>query len=258
MGEDGQPIVWGDEETRLSLEPSPRSVTALVAGEAVAGTKRALVLRESGRKPVYCFPLEDVRTDLLEESGHETGCRHRGRATSLTLVTGSRRLANAALTYPEPPEGGPDLSRYVVFDWDAIDEWREEDDVLVGGLRDPYHRVDAVWSERSVRIVLGGSMIAETERPCLVFETDTPTRYYLSPADVRPGLLTPSPSRTECPYKGVASYWSATVGDRTVKDVAWSYEDPLPTLPKIAGLLSFWPDRVDAIEVDGVRLPPTP
>lgn len=250
--------MWGDGETRLSLESSPRSVTAAVAGETVADSKRALLLRESGRKPVYCFPLEDVRADLLEESGDEAGCRHKGRAASLTLVAGGRRIANAAAAYRQPPVGSPDLSGYVVFAWDAIDEWREEDDVLVGGLRDPYHRVDAVWSERSVRILLGGDVIAETDRPCLVFETDTPTRYYLSPADVRAGLLIPTSTRTECPYKGVASYWSATVGDRTAEDVAWSYEDPLPMLPRIAGLLSFWPDRVDAIEVDGVPLPPTP
>ncbi len=68
-------------------------------------------------------------------------------------------------------------------------------------------------------------------------------------------LLAPSRTSTACPYKGVASYWSATVDGRTVEDVAWSYESPPPEQPKIAGLLCFWPERVDAIEVDGEPAP---
>ena len=31
---------------------------------------------------------------------------------------------------------------------------------------------------------------------------------------------------TVCAYKGQARYWSATAGDETVRDVAWSYEEP--------------------------------
>lgn len=72
---------------------------------------------------------------------------------------------------------------------------------------------------------------------------------------MRTELRAPSRTSTACPYKGVASYWSATVDGRTVEDVAWSYESPPPEQPTIAGLLCFWPGRVDAIEIDGERAP---
>ncbi len=242
---------WGDETKSLAFEASPRSVRAMLGGEAVANSTHAMLLHEMGYPPVYYFPLEDVRADLLQETEHEATCPYKGVARYWTVAVGDRREENAAWSYPQPLPSAPDLSRYVAFTWEAMDEWYEEDDLLVGGARNPYHRVDAVWSDRHVRVILGGEVVAETRKPCLVFETGVPTRYYLSPDDVRTELLTPSETSTACPYKGMASYWSATVGDRTVEDVVWSYEDPPPEQPKLAGLLCFWPERVDAIEVDG-------
>jgi uncharacterized protein (DUF427 family) len=247
---------WGDGEKRLTFEDSPRSVRATFAGEAVADSKRAMLLHEPGRTPVYYFPIDDVRTDLLEESDHRTMCRQKGAARFWAVAAAGRRVPSAAWSYHQPPRGTPDLSGYVAFRWDAIDAWYEENDQVLGGPRSPYHRVDAIWSERHVRVLLAGDVVAETRAPCLLFETDAPTRYYLPPADVRTDLLSPSRTRTECPYKGAASYWSATVGGRTVEDVAWSYESPLPEQPKIAGLLCFWPGRADVIEVDGEPDPP--
>ncbi len=54
-----------------------------------------------------------------------------------------------------------------------------------------------------------------------------------------------------CPYKGTAEYWSVTVNGRTTGDLAWGYRDPIPEAFKIAGLISFYNQKVD-IEVDGV------
>lgn len=59
------------------------------------------------------------------------------------------------------------------------------------------------------------------------------------PEDVR-GPLRPSPTRTRCPYKGEATYWSLDVGGRTLHDVAWSYEAPRDEAVRIAGLVCFF------------------
>jgi uncharacterized protein (DUF427 family) len=67
-------------------------------------------------------------------------------------------------------------------------------------------------------------------------------------------LLTPTATSTQCPYKGIASYWSATVGDATVENIVWSYPFPIPECPKIEGLLSFFNERTD-ITVDGEPQP---
>jgi uncharacterized protein (DUF427 family) len=65
-------------------------------------------------------------------------------------------------------------------------------------------------------------------------------------------LLTPTTTQTVCPYKGTASYWTATVGGKAYGDVAWSYEHPIVECPKIEGLIAFFNERVD-IDVDGER-----
>jgi uncharacterized protein (DUF427 family) len=113
--------------------------------------------------------------------------------------------------------------------------------------RDPHHRVDTVRASRRVEVFVGGEKVADSVRPVLLYETSLPTRYYLPFADVRTDLLTASETVTACPYKGQARYWSHA----RVPDVAWSYPDPVPELPKVRDLLCFYNERVDLV-VDGV------
>ena len=35
------------------------------------------------------------------------------------------------------------------------------------------------------------------------------------------------------------------------RDIAWSYRDPIDEIPKIKGLIAFYPQAVDRIELDG-------
>jgi uncharacterized protein (DUF427 family) len=44
---------------------------------------------------------------------------------------------------------------------------------------------------------------------------------------------------------------SLRVGDEDRAEVAWSYRSPFPESQKIAGLISFYPEKVD-LYVDGV------
>ena len=74
-----------------------------------------------------------------------------------------------------------------------------------------------------MRIEFGGTLVAESSRARLVFETQLPTRFYLPREDIRVPLR-PSELRTYCPYKGEASYFSFDGGE----DLLWSYEQPLP------------------------------
>ena len=52
-------------EHKVEVEPSPRWVRVVFVGETIADTKRAMLLRETGHRPVYYFPRADVRMDLL-------------------------------------------------------------------------------------------------------------------------------------------------------------------------------------------------
>ena len=63
-------------------------------------------------------------------------------------------------------------------------------------------------------------------------------------------MLRPSELHTTCPFKGEASYHSLEIDGTTHSDVVWYYPDPIPEVARIAGMMSFYPDRA-RIEVDG-------
>ena len=79
--------------------------------------------------------------------------------------------------------------------------------------------------------------------------------YYIPREDVKMDLLTPSATKTRCPYKGVASYFSANIGGKDYPDIVWYYDDPIAECPKIKSLLCFFNENVDAILVDGKETP---
>ena len=236
-------------------EDSRRRVRAVFAGVTITDSKRVMLLLEFGRLPVFYFPMEDVRTDLMEASDHHTSSPLKGEASYWSLRVGDRISQNVAWNYPHPLPNGPKIQGYVAFYWDQMDAWYEEEEQVFAHARDPYKRVDILPSSRHVCIVLGGVTIADTHHPQLLLETGLPTRYYLPEQDVRMDLLLPTETTTRCPYKGKASYWTATIGEQTFKDAVWSYREPLPACSPIAGYLCFFNERVDAIFVDDERLP---
>lgn len=101
------------------------------------------------------------------------------------------------------------------------------------------HRITITRSDVPVDVVVGGQKVAESDRPVVLEETGLPARYYLPKDDVRTEALRPSSRTSRCPFKGDASYWSVEVGGKVYDDVAWSYEDPIPSARQIAGLVCF-------------------
>lgn len=233
----------------LTYEASPRWVRARVGDVTVADSTQTVLLWEQGKAlPVYLFPRDDVRTDLLRPSQNPLPEAHHGLASLFDLDTGGRSSPNAAWTY----DGCDDeqLSQHVAFDWEVMDVWLEEEETLLAHPRDPYHRVDTRRSHRHVRVEHDGRVLAESDDPSLVFETNLPTRYYLPREDVRMELLEPSGTRTLCAYKGEASYWSVPLDGEIVEDVAFTYDAPLSDNTDLTGLLCFLNEHVDIV-VDG-------
>lgn len=243
-----------DRTSRPRLEPSPRWVRTVFNGTTVADSKRVMLYYEPKRLPIYYFPVEDVRMDLLVPASRRAD-PSRGEMALLSVRVGDREAEAAAWRYERPPAEAPELDRYVGFSWNEMDAWYEEDDEVFVHPRDPYHRVDVMHSSRSVRVVVLGETVAVSGRPCLLFETGLPPRYYLPRQDVRMDLLVPSNTTTRCPYKGTASYYSVRVGKKLARDMAWTYRFPIPECPKIENLICFFDERVDAIHVDGEQAP---
>jgi uncharacterized protein (DUF427 family) len=233
---------------RVRVEQGSKRIRAYLAGEVVADTTRPLLVWEKPYYPTYYFPAADVNTDLLTEDGGVAHSPSRGDGKLLTVQTGKQKRVGAALLYEHSPF--EELNATIRLEWAAMDAWFDEDEEVFTHPRDPYTRVDILPSSRHVRIVVDGITVAESARSTLLFETGLPPRYYLPKTDVRMELLVPTASSSHCPYKGDANYWSLTLDDDDVDDVAWSYRTPLPESQKIAGLVCFYPDKVD-LYVDG-------
>ena len=234
----------------LYFEASPRRVRVVFGGETVADSRRVKLMHETRYLPVYYFPEEDVRMDLLETTDHTTRCPFKGDASYWSVRVGEKVAENAVWSYPEPIETAPPIAGYLAFYWPKMDYWYEEDEEVFVHARDPYHRVDVLESSRHVKVSVNGQVVAETDRPTILFETGLPPRYYIPPEDVRDDVLVPSDKQTQCPYKGVASYNSVEAGGETMEDIVWHYPEPIAAAEKIRNNLSFFNEKVD-LEVDG-------
>lgn len=238
----------GDEQRgRVRVESSAKRVRTYLGGELVADTTEPRLVWEIPYYPAYYVPLSSVRAEL-EPAGETRHSPSRGDGVVHHVRTSGGTAEKAALTYPDSPiEALRDLVR---FEFAAMDEWLEEDEPIYVHPRDPYKRVDVLNSSRHVRVALDGVTLAASSQPRLLFETGLPVRYYLPLSDVRFDLLRPSDTRTQCPYKGTADYWSVEVGGKRYEDLVWIYRSPLPESQKVAGLACFYDEKVD-VYVDG-------
>lgn len=109
-------------------------------------------------------------------------------------------------------------------------------------------------SERRVRVIVDGTVIADSRRAVRVLETSHPPAWYVPPEDVRTDLLQPTERRTACEFKGQASYFHVSVEGRARREAAWTYARPLPGYEAIAGYISFYPGRVDEAWIDDQRV----
>lgn len=115
------------------------------------------------------------------------------------------------------------------------------------------HTVTTEPATAHVEVRLGGEVLASSDGAVRLHETGLPARYYLPKDDVRMDLLRATTFHTTCPFKGEASYWSVDVNGETHDGLVWGYETPKDTVPEIAGLVSFAPDRVE-LTVDGEHI----
>ena len=191
------------------VEPHPRRIQALVNGQPVIDTERALMVHRLGHPLSYAFRADEV----------------------------------AGL----PSEPVPEAPGFVRVPWDAVDAWIEEGRQLVHYPPNPYHRVDCRPTARGLRVSVHGVILVDTTDTVIVFETSLDPRLYVAPELVRMDLLRRSDTSSYCNYKGTATYWTAVVGDTVVEDVAWSYPEPLPETTQIEGFLSFDATRCDVI-----------
>lgn len=227
----------------LYLERTPRRVRVLLHGDLVADSEQVRLLHPPGRTPTYLFRREHVRTELFTPSTRRESDPGMGLRTYWSVQAGQHTAPDAAYAWEQPPQSAAAIAGLIAFDWDSLNVFEEDEEVFVHP-RDPYTRIDVLRSSRRVRVVVAGTVVAESGRPRMLLESGLPVRWYLPREDVRMDLLEPSSTTTRCPYKGTAQYWSVRLGDRHDVDLVWSYPEPFHDAEAVRGLLCFPQERV--------------
>jgi uncharacterized protein (DUF427 family) len=242
-----------DQRGLVRTEPASRRVRAFLGGRAVVDTIDPLYVWENPHYPQWYVPLADVADGVLEPTATTTRSPSRGTASHYTVRAGSKEALDAAWRYADSPIEA--LRDRVRIDWNAMDAWFEEDEEVIIHPRSPTARITILPSSRHVVVRVDGTVVADSTKPTFLHETGLPMRTYLPKTDVRMDLLVPTQTRTGCPYKGWASYWTLRLEDGAEHaDIAWSYPTPLRESQSIAGLVAFYDTRVD-FEIDGVTQP---
>lgn len=118
-------------------------------------------------------------------------------------------------------------------------------------------------SSAHITVEFAQNIIAETHRAMRIVETAGAPVYYVPPEDTEMGFLQAVPDyRTLCEWKGFAVYYDLLAQTRRSEKAAFTYPDPFRDLgagyEAIAGFIGFFPDRVDAVFLNGERVRPQP
>ena len=105
----------------ITTEPVEGLVTARWGGEVIAESHDALLLRETGLRPVTYFPIDDVRMDLLHRTEHHTRCPFKGEASYWSIEVGGRRSEDIAWAYEDPLPARADLKGRIAFYADRLE-----------------------------------------------------------------------------------------------------------------------------------------
>lgn len=260
--------VMGQLLQKLRYEPTVKRIRATLGGQTVVDTTRAMLVWEPRRVvPGYAVPETDIRAEISLRSS----ARQESGSVGFMLPDLSKipvfdpRIPFDVRTTPgEPIElraagtnataagfraRDPGLAGYVILAFADFGSWFEEDDEIISHPHDPYGRIDIRGTSRHVQLTLDGHILADTTRARMLFETNLPARYYLPIEDVV-APLEPSSTRSMCSYKGYATWYSAIVGDRRVKDIAWQYEHPLSDAAGVQEYVAFLDERLDLV-IDG-------
>lgn len=119
-----------------------------------------------------------------------------------------------------------------------------------GFRKKPDYPLTVAPAEATIHIRFGGETIAKSNRALVMNENDYGPVYYVPRADVQMERLSRTAHSTFCPFKGTASYWTISVGEKTADDAVWSYEDPYEEVAEIRETMSFYASKVDAINVE--------
>lgn len=114
------------------------------------------------------------------------------------------------------------------------------------GFRDnPGHTITVAPFDGVVVVTFGDAIIASSDKALKLQEADYPPVFYIPFEDIYFDFLRSTTTKTHCPFKGDASYWSVTASGEAAADVMWAYQHPYDEMREIRDHGAFDPKKVD-------------
>lgn len=110
--------------------------------------------------------------------------------------------------------------------------------------RDPGHTITVSPHPGAVTVKFGEVVIASTRNALELREATYPPVLYIPFDDIYFEHLIASDTKTTCPFKGEASYWSVTGQGEAAADVMWAYPRPYDEVAAIRDHGAFYPQKV--------------
>lgn len=86
-----------------------------------------------------------------------------------------------------------------------------------------------------MKAIWHGTVLAESDATVVV-----EGNHYFPAESLNKEHFRDSATRTACPWKGEASYYTVVVGDAENRDAAWYYPEPKQAAQEIANYVAFW------------------
>lgn len=262
-------VTWLDRRLmdglrELRAQRTPFRIRGLAGPQVVVDSRDALLVwRPRWVTPVYAVPARDIRVPVQDRGSPRALTESERRrpvldpSVAFDAHTGAGRVVQ--LDTARGPVAGfvsddQELADVVLIDFSGLHWWEEDQEVLAHP-RDPSQRIDVRPVHGRLELFVEDVRIVDTQRAVLLWEHRLPVRWYVPEEDVLVSVA-PSGTVTWCAYKGRATYRTLTVGERSLEDVAWVYEQPLSDGVAVQGLLGFFTERLDVV-LDGRRLAAT-
>ena len=86
-----------------------------------------------------------------------------------------------------------------------------------------------------MKAIWNGQVIAESENTKVI-----ENNHYFPADSIKKEFFQPSDTHTNCPWKGVASYYTLDVDGQQNKDAAWYYPETKHAAKEIENYVAFW------------------